>query len=80
MFTCLGYFCVMFPLWACSTGADPVTNSRVGCKSREPGTKIQKKVSDKFGQVSSPQQDLVHPGLSRITSGPDLGWDVFLHD
>ena len=28
--------------WGCSTGADPITDSMIGCKSRVLGTKIQK--------------------------------------
>ena len=41
------------------------------------GTKIQKKVHEKYGSVLPPQQDIVHPRLSKSTSRPDLGLGCF---
>ena len=46
--------------------------AKSGVKDENP-----EKAHKKFVSVSSPQQEVVHPGLSGSTSGPDLGLGCF---
>ena len=62
----------------CSTGADPMTLwSAVKVRGRD---KNPQKRTGNFVSVSSPRQDLMHPGLSVSRRGPVFGSGYFLQD
>ena len=59
-------------LWLCSTGTNPITDSRIGCKNHGIRAKKILKACKNVGLVTFPQQDIAHPGLSGSRSQTDL--------
>ena len=68
------FYQVCFPCGGVPLDPTLLPNLRLYGRLKKSGTNIHKKWPEKYGLVSPPRQDVIHPGLSGSRGRLDLGY------